>query len=89
METCKTCRHWTVPNNKEPFDGESLCRPIAQDTLEPMDIGFEIRLCKNPCQTFSESPTEINGFGLTDASMYYAVLATAEEFGCVRHESNE
>ena len=52
-----------------------------------MDRGFEVRLCKMPTQTFCEAPVERNGFGLCDGSQYMAALATAEDFGCVRHEA--
>ena len=63
-----------------------MCRPLDQDTYEPMARGFEVRLCGHPSQTFCEAPVERDGFGLADGSEYMAVLATAEDFGCVRHE---
>jgi hypothetical protein len=86
MSTCKTCAHWRHPEADDSFYSRDLCQPKDPDTYEPMDRGFEVRICKQPTQTFAESPTESNGFGLTDASQYFAVLATAEDFGCVRHE---
>ena len=63
-----------------------MCEPVDPDTHKPMQRGFEVRICRQPTQTLAEAPIERNGFGLTDASQYYAVLATAEDFGCVRHE---
>ncbi len=45
--------------------------------------------CKHPAQTFAEPPIEDNGFGLADASEFFACLATAENFGCVRHEGKD
>jgi hypothetical protein len=66
-----------------------MCEPLDPDTYEPMKRAFEVRLCKHPAQTFCEVPVERNGFGLFDGSEYMARLATAEEFGCVRHEPIE
>lgn len=54
-----------------------------------MQRGFMVRLCRHPQQTFAEAPVRDDGFGLSDASEYYAVLATAENFGCVLHEPVE
>lgn len=84
MNTCKTCKHWCLPTDS--WNASSLCKPLDQDTYEPMQFKYEVRICKMPSQTFCERPMEANGFGLADASMYFAVLATGEEFGCVRHE---
>lgn len=81
---CKTCQHWTMP--VEADAGYSLCEPLDPDTYEPMERTFKTRVCMHPKQTMFEAPVEINGFGLTDGSKYYAALCTAEEFGCVRHE---
>lgn len=86
METCKTCNHWEKPTEGN-HRGRDLCTPRDPDTHKPMDRGFEVRLCGMPSQTFCESPIERNGFGLSDASEYFAVLATAEDFGCVRHSA--
>ena len=85
MKTCKTCKHWQQPG--ESNYEKDLCTPRDPDTYQPMDRGFYVRICKMPTQTFCESPVESNGFGLTDGSMYMAALATAEDFGCVRHEA--
>lgn len=65
-----------------------MCNPTDEDTFQPKVIGYEVRMCRQPTQTFCETPVERNGFGLTDGSTYYAALATAEDFGCVRHEPN-
>ena len=83
MNTCKTCKHWTMAEGR----GRNICHPLDPDTYEPMNRGFETRLCKHPAQAFCEAPVESNGFALMDASEYFAVLATAEDFGCVRHEA--
>lgn len=64
-----------------------MCKPLDPDTHTPMVRGFEVRICQHPAQTMFEAPIEPNGFGVTDGSEYMAVLATAEEFGCVRHEA--
>lgn len=82
---CKTCAHWIEPKNDR--DAEMLCKPRDPDTLEPMVLGFEVRVCCHPLGVFHESPVDRRGFALTDASLYYAVLATAEDFGCVLHEA--
>lgn len=87
MNMCKTCKHWQLP--RERFRESDICSPLDPDTYKPMQRGFEVRICRMPTQTFSECPTEINGFGLADGSDYYAVMATAEGFGCVRHEPAE
>lgn len=85
MNTCKTCKHWAKPDGLFSV-GKALCTPIDPTTYMPMDRGFEVRICEMPTQTFCEAPVERNGFGLADGSTYLAVLATAEDFGCVRHE---
>lgn len=79
--TCKTCKYWTDD------EYNNMCNPVDPDDYEPMDRGFKCKICKMPTQTFCESPVENNGFGLADGSLYYAILVTAEDFGCVRHES--
>ncbi len=92
MNTCKTCKHWKTPEDSDSrgfgyqIYADAMCRPLDQDTYEPMARGFEVRLCGHPSQTFCEAPVERDGFGLADGSEYMAVLATAEDFGCVRHE---
>jgi hypothetical protein len=85
VNTCKTCAYWKKPTEKD-YAEEHLCNPTDPNTYEPMNRGFEVRICKMPTQTFCEPPVERNGFGLADGSTFYAVLATAEDFGCVRHE---
>jgi len=85
MPTCKTCAHWKTP--QDSYMQRGVCGLLNDpDTYEPMQRGFEVRICKHPAQTFCEAPVERNGFGLTDGSHYMAALATAEDFGCVRHE---
>lgn len=86
MKTCKTCRHWSAPEPDDNFYEDRLIRPFDPDTYTPMKMPFEVRICRQPTQTFCEYPVESNGFGLADASNYRAVLATGEDFGCVRHE---
>lgn len=85
MKTCKTCKHWKKPEN-EDVRADQLCNAYDPDTYKPMERGFECRVCYMPTQTFAEAPIERNGFGMTDASEYYAVLVTADDFGCVGHE---
>jgi hypothetical protein len=81
MERCKTCKHWVKPGNPKARD---LCDPLDQDTFEPMRIGFEVRECTHPSKGFHATPTERDGFAITDASNYFAALCTAEEYGCVQ-----
>lgn len=85
MNTCKTCIHWTAAVFENYRENE-ICNPIDQNTYEPMNRGFKVRICRQPQQTFCESPVLRNGFGLTDGSNYMARLATAEDFGCVLHQ---
>ncbi len=81
MGTCKTCKHWVMPN-----DMERICAPEDPDTYEPMEMPFQVRQCTHPVLVFSERPLEPNGFALCDGSGYWAGLYTAEGFGCVNHE---
>jgi hypothetical protein len=82
MNRCKTCAYWQE-DNEPPY---GLCHPVDPDTGEKMAWPFEVRICKMPTQTRFEPPTESDGFALSDASEYYAVFATGENFGCVRHK---
>jgi hypothetical protein len=86
MEFCKTCIHWQKPSGRDDLNAVYICKPVDPDTFEPMERGFEVRLCKHPSQTFAEAPIEDNGFGIADGSNYFACLATSENFGCVRYE---
>ena len=88
MQRCETCKWWIIPARID-YEGRQMCNPLDQDTYEPMERQFEIRMCKMPTQTFHESPIESDGFGLTDASQYFALLVTAENFGCVKHEKRK
>lgn len=89
MNICKTCIHWKMPQENDVYNAIDMCRPLDPDNFEPMKRGFEVRICKHPAQTFAEPPIEDNGFGLADASEFFACLATAENFGCVRHEGKD
>ena len=51
-----------------------------------MPTTFEVKQCKHPGLLFCERPLESNGFAVVDGSQYFAALATAEDFGCVRYE---
>ena len=75
-----------VPAERSSYRLSDICKPVDPDSYKPMDRGFEVRICNQPTQAFCESPVERNGFALTDGSTYMAAMATAEEFGCVRHE---
>lgn len=87
MNTCKTCKHWQDPEDDDYY-ADRLCKPLdPENDYKPMERGFGCKVCKMPTQTFAEAPVERNGFGMVDASRYYAVLVTAEDFGCVRHEA--
>ena len=87
MQTCKTCKHWGYDPAVDGWQSSEYCAPLDPDTYLPMKMPFEVRECKNPAKTFHERPVESNGFGVADASNYLALLFTAEEFGCVRHEA--
>ena len=67
MNTCKTCKHWTKPS-EDDIRADDMCTPRDQDTYEPMERGFEVRICRHP--------------------EYMTMLATGQDFGCVRHESD-
>jgi hypothetical protein len=83
MNLCKTCEHWKV------YDGnlwDGITDPTDVDG-NPMEMTFLVRDCQHPALVMFERTCEKNGFGLTDASQFFARLSTAENFGCVRHES--
>lgn len=86
MDTCKTCKHWIAPDDNADWSEARMCGQFDPDTHKIMECGFEVRICRHPAQTRFEAPFERNGFGLTDGEDYMAALATAEDFGCVRHE---
>lgn len=83
MKTCKTCIHWKEPKH----DGYSICHPYDFDTGEHMQLPFKVRQCTHPKLAFCERPVESDGFAVADGSTYMADFYTAEEFGCVKHES--
>lgn len=83
MNTCKTCKHWKT----EGAGHSDILRPIDPDTYEPMAMPFEVRSCEHPALLFCERPLEKDGFAIADGSGYMAGLYTAEDFGCVRHET--
>lgn len=87
MNRCKTCRHWKEPGPDAHFNVLSITEPADQDTFEPMKRGFITRQCKHPEQTRFEPPVRADGFAITDGSEYFAALCTAEDFGCVLHET--
>ena len=86
IPTCRTCKHWTV--NGPIGDDDPIITPIDPDTYEPMKIGFEVRICNHPRLLFCERPLESDGFAVADGSEYMANLYTAQDFGCVLHETH-
>jgi len=54
-----------------------------------MAMPFEVRECRHPSLVYFERPVERDGFGVSDGSNYWAGLFTAEDFGCIRHASQE
>lgn len=87
IRSCKTCLHWKNPDHQDHYNATQACSPFDPDTYQPMQRGFEVKICKHPAQTFNESLVEDNGFGVVDGSGYSACLATSENFGCIRYES--
>ena len=88
MNTCKTCAYWVMPKpgTEDEYQNRGIYRPIDPDTHELMQRGFESRVCKMPTQAMFEAPVADDSFALNDGSRYYAVLVTAENFGCVKHK---
>lgn len=84
MNTCKTCKHWGYDENRE---WDNIVNPVDSDSGEPCEMPFVVKRCMNPSLHFCERPTEKDGFGVADASMYQAKFYTAEDFGCVKHEA--
>ena len=87
---CKTCKHWhnKAPDRSGWFEHQDIINPVDPDTMDEMDMPFEVRHCSNPKLLFCERPVEANGFAVADGSTYMANLMTAEGFGCVLHETD-
>jgi hypothetical protein len=83
VSACRTCAFWVIP---ERHQYDQILHPVDPDTYEPMDTGFEVRICQHPRLLFCERPLEANGFAVADGSEYMANFYTAEDFGCVKHE---
>lgn len=75
MNTCKTCKFWRDPNLYSCNE-----RKLCATTI------FLVKICDHPDLNFCEPPVYKNGFSVGDGEDYFAALATAEEFGCVKHE---
>lgn len=84
--TCKTCRYWKAPDSNSNPNEQDICGPLDPDTYKPTARGFETRICRHPSQAYFEAPVRADCFALTDASQFFASLATGENFGCVLHE---
>jgi len=87
MKRCKTCKHWLTPDESENYNKADMCSYRDPTTFENINAPFEVRICEHPSQRFCERPLEKDGFSVADGSTYFACLATAEDFGCVRHEA--
>lgn len=87
MNKCKTCKHWKKPEQQDSYHKDDMCAYRYPTTFEAIPPPFEVRICEHPAQRFCERPLEKDGFAIADGSTYFACLATAEEFGCVRHEA--
>lgn len=94
MGTCKTCKHWLIPEEDEGY-GDMLISPRDPVTYEQEENeeaiaakwGYNVRFCKHPKLETRQRPDQ-NGFAVIDASDYYAGLLTGEDFGCVLHSAN-
>jgi hypothetical protein len=80
MKRCRTCAHWVIEDNYE------IVAPVDPDTWKPMEMPFQVGICRHPEQTFCERPVADPGFGLADGSGWAATLFTTADFGCVLHE---
>lgn len=58
MSTCAICRHWTTSGR----EWDEIAKPTDPDTYEPMEMPFEVKVCKHPALLFCERPLETNGF---------------------------
>lgn len=76
---CKTCKYWK--EDREGYDG--ITHPIDEDTFEDKVMPFEVRYCKSPKLIQFERPIEKDGASCIDGSDYMALLATAEDYGCI------
>ena len=89
MKFCKTCKWWGIESCDESWKVMGITGPMDPDTMEKMDMPFLVKECGNPKLHRFERTTEKDGFCITDGSNYLALLATAEEFGCIKHEGKE
>ena len=89
MNLCKTCKWWGIEGQYDSWRVSQITDPKDPDTFEKMDMPFLVKECGNPKLHRFERTTERDGFCITDGSEYLALLATAEDFGCVKHEAKE
>jgi len=82
-KTCVTCQHWEKQDGSNyplrgPADSMGVCNAVAQywDSTGWTDDGERAVLPKYAnCRAF-----------VRDASDYYAMLVTRNDFGCVQHK---
>ena len=80
MIKCKDCKFWIVP--EDAFYDEIL-EPTDEDTCEPKEMPFKVKVCGCPEILTFERPVKENQATVVDGSHYKATLYTGPEFGCV------
>jgi hypothetical protein len=84
---CKTCKHWqdATDCHGDPKE-DNIITPIDPDLWVPMQMPFEVKLCKSPKLMMFERPIEADMASCCDGSDYRAVLYTGENYGCIHYE---
>ena len=87
MKTCKTCKHWIVPEDKDFQDYRvyDICSPLDQDTYDPMKMDFEVRVCSSPLIIRFERPQTNTGIALTDGSGCWLCWPSCSESSFFTH----
>jgi len=84
---CKTCIYW---KDLDTLTTDRVVHfPKDDMTGEFIPGEYEVGICRYPKQTFCKFPEERDGFGLADGEDYIALMATAEDFGCVKWKGEE
>jgi hypothetical protein len=86
MNICRTCKWWQLPPEDEYWGDDDILNPKAHPDVK-LPTNFEVRYCNNPRIGFCERPGRPNEASVQDGSYYTANLLTAEQFGCVLHET--
>ena len=91
MNCCATCRYWQEDEERRYHSVINPPDPVTYEQCKTEEEiaakwGHRVRYCAHPKILFYQRP-EIDAAAVVDGSEYDASLLTAEQFGCVLHES--